>query len=103
MSDNQSGFKPGDSCVNQLLAITHEIFTSFDGSYEVRGVFLDIWKAFDEVWHEAIIDKLKRSGTSGNLLSLLIGFAGNRKRRVTLSGQSLSWVNMSTGVPQGLS
>ena len=27
-SPNQSGFKPGDSCTNQLLAITHEIYTS---------------------------------------------------------------------------
>ena len=24
-SDNQSGFKPGDSCINQLLSITHNI------------------------------------------------------------------------------
>ena len=26
---NQSGFKPGDSCANQLVAITHEIYKSF--------------------------------------------------------------------------
>ena len=26
----QFGFKPGDSCINQLLSITHDIFTSFD-------------------------------------------------------------------------
>ena len=25
ISPKQSGFKPGDSCVNQLLSITHEI------------------------------------------------------------------------------
>ena len=43
---NQSGFKPGDSCINQLLSITHEIFKLFDGGWEVRGVFLDISKAF---------------------------------------------------------
>ena len=29
-SSNQSGFKPGDSCINQLLSITHEIYKSFD-------------------------------------------------------------------------
>ena len=28
ISENQSGFKPGDSCANQLLAITHEIFSA---------------------------------------------------------------------------
>ena len=45
----QSGFKPGNSCVNQLLAITHEIFSSFDNNYEVRGIFLDISRAFYKV------------------------------------------------------
>ena len=46
---NQSAFKPGDSCINQLLAITHEIYNSFDDGFEAGGVFLDISKAFDKV------------------------------------------------------
>ena len=30
---NQSGFKPGDPCINQLLYVTHEIYrNSFDDS-----------------------------------------------------------------------
>ena len=44
MSNKQTWFKPVDSCVNQLLAITHVIFSSFDDNYEVRGAFLDIQK-----------------------------------------------------------
>ena len=44
ISANQSGFKPGDSCINQLLSITHNIYKSFDDGYEVRGVFLVISK-----------------------------------------------------------
>ena len=51
----QSGFKPGDSYINQLLSITHEIYSSFDGGLEVRSIFLDIRKAFDKVWHDGII------------------------------------------------
>ena len=38
ISKNQSGFQPGDSCINQLLSITHKIFTSFDNGLEVRSV-----------------------------------------------------------------
>ena len=49
ISSNQSGFKPGDSCINQLLSITHEIYESFDVRLEVRSVFLDISKVFDKV------------------------------------------------------
>ena len=40
ISQNQSGFKPEDSCINQLLSITHESYKSFDEGWEVRGVFL---------------------------------------------------------------
>ena len=39
ISDNHSGFKPGNSCVNQLLSIIHEIYQSFDDNLEVRAVF----------------------------------------------------------------
>ena len=46
ISANQSGFKSGDSCINQLLSITHNIYNSFEDGYEVRCVFLDILKAF---------------------------------------------------------
>ena len=46
----QSGFLPGDSCIAQLLSITHEIQTSFNSNppADVRGVFLNISKAFDK-------------------------------------------------------
>ena len=49
ISPNQSGCKPGDSCTNQLISVTHEIYQSFDDGFEVRGVFLDISKTFDKV------------------------------------------------------
>ena len=62
ISSNQSGFKPGDSCINQLLSITHEIYESFDVGLKVRRVFLDILKAFDKVWHDGIIYKLFQNG-----------------------------------------
>ena len=62
ISENQSGFKPDDSCANQSLAITHDIFSSFDDNYELREVFLDISKAFDKVWREGIIYNFYATG-----------------------------------------
>ena len=51
LSVYQSGFRPSDSCLHQLILITHDIYNAFDVnlSLEVRGVFLDITKAFDGV------------------------------------------------------
>ena len=55
ISHNQSGFRPGDSCINQLLCITHDIYQSLDDSLETRGVFLDISKTFDQVWYQGLL------------------------------------------------
>ena len=101
ISPNQSGFRHGDSCVNQLLAITHEIYKSFDEGFEVRGVFLDISKAFDKVWHDGLLLKLNQNGISGNLFKLLRDFLSYRKQRVVLNGQHSSWDNVNAGVPHG--
>ena len=48
ISPAQFSFKSGDSCINQLLSITHEIYHSMDEGYEIQGVFLDISEAFDK-------------------------------------------------------
>ena len=46
---NHPGFKPGDSCINELLSVTRHIYNSFDNGLEVKSVFLDISKALDKV------------------------------------------------------
>ena len=78
---------PGDSCINQLLSMTHDIYQSFDNGFEVRGVYLDISKAFDKVWHKGLTYKLKQNGVAGNLLNTLADFLKDRKQRVVLNGQ----------------
>ena len=87
ISPNQSGFKPGNSCINQLLSIKHKIYNSFDEGLEVRRAFLDIYKAFDKVWHKGLLFKLSQNGISSNLLDLLSSFLSNRKQRVLLNCQ----------------
>ena len=58
-------------------------------------------KAFDKVWHEEVIFKLKENGISGDLLNILTDFLSNRKQRVVLNGQVSTWTSVNAGVPQG--
>ena len=67
---------------------------------DTRDVFLDISKAFDRVWHEGLIHKLKSYGISGPLLSLLRDFFADRQQRVVLHGQTSVWKQILAGVPQ---
>ena len=103
LNPNQSGFHPSDSCINQLIAITHEIFEAFDcnPSLEVRSVFLDISKAFDKVWHEGLLYKLKSMVVSGELYHLVENYLSYRFQRVLLNGQTSSWRPVLAGVLQG--
>ena len=101
ISHSQSGFKPGDSCISQLLSITHEIYKSFGDGLDVHGVFLVISKVSDKVWHKGLLYKLKQNGISGNLLDTITDFLNCRKQRVALNGQFSSWTSIEVGVPQG--
>ena len=53
---SQSGCLPEDSCIVQSLSIIHEIQTALDKNptADVKGVFLDISKAFHKVWHDGV-------------------------------------------------
>ena len=87
---SQSSFLTGDSWIAQLLSILHQIQTAFDENRnrDVRGVFLDISKTFDKVWHDGLLFKSKVYGIEGEILSLLENYLQNREQRVVLNGQT---------------
>ena len=67
----------------------------------LKPVFLDISKAFDKVWHDGLLYKLKCYGVEGGLFNILQNYLQNRKQRVVLNAQSSSWLDVKAGVPQG--
>ena len=103
ITNNQSGFRTGDLTVYQLLELVNIIHKSFNHKnvYEVRSVFLDISKAFDKVWHDGLIFKLKQNGICGSLITLLSSYLFNRKQRIILNGYSSNYTPLMSGVPQG--
>ena len=68
---------------------------------EVRGAFLDLSKAFDRVWHDGLLYKLKSSTIDSNLFKLIKSSLNNRCQRLVLNSQSSVWKLVTAGVPQG--
>ncbi len=99
----QSGFRPGDSTVNQLTYLYNVFSEAIDSGKEIRAVFCDISKAFDRVWHKGLLFKLHNFGVTGRLLNWFSSYLTHRKQRVILPGVFSSWNVIKAGVPQALS
>ena len=101
ISPFQSGFRRGDSAPLQLFRLTTELFTALDSRAVAAAVFYDFKKAFDSVWHLALIGKLFSAGVSGSALEWLSDFITDRTQHVQV-GDSLSNPGFpKAGVPQG--
>ena len=78
-------------------------YNAFDAnpSLDARGVLLDLSKAFDRLWHDGLMYKLKTLGICGNYYGLIHSFLGDTHQRVALNGQSSKWSHIKAGVTQG--
>ena len=101
ISPVQSGFTPNDSAVFQLIDLYDAFAKAIDDGKEIRVIFCDISKAFDRVWHEGLLFKLRRMGISGTLLEWFKSYLDQRHQRVVLEGSFSDFKEVKAGVPQG--
>ena len=66
-----------------------------------RAVALDISKAFDRVWHDGLLHKLKSYGISSQISGLISPFLSNRQLQVVLDGKSSHKYPVNAEVRQG--
>ena len=68
LTPNQSGFHPGDTTINQLLSITHKIYSAFEEfpSRETKAVFLDISNSFSGALRPGSLTKMVILILNGN-------------------------------------
>ena len=77
-SDFQYGFRSSQSTADLLTVVSDRIARAFNMSGATRAVALDISKAFDRVWRDGLLHKLKCYGISGQIFGLISSFLSNR-------------------------
>lgn len=101
LSPRQFGFVKGKSASDLLLLLSHKWSQNLDNGYDTRVIALDISGAFDTVWHNGLLSKIKSLGIEGNFLALLKDYLSDRSITVVVGGEESGRYPIKAGVPQG--
>ena len=99
----QYGFRPQHSTYNAIHHMLEDVHTATREQRKSATpvVFLDLRKAFDRVWHDGLLEMLRRRGVCGRIWLWLRAFISNRCSCVVNNGSSSGWFWQRYGVPQG--
>ena len=97
----QFGFRERHSTELALIALNHNIISSFNKNKIVLGIFLDFSKAFDTVNFQILIDKLHYYGIRGIPLLWIKNYLTFRTQHVIYRNFKSDAGITKTGVPQG--
>ena len=101
LSDHQYGFRKARSTGDLLSYLTYTWSSSLRNLGESLVVTLDISKAFDRVWHKALLAKLPAYGFTPSYCKLISSSLSNRFISVVADGATFASFPASSGVPQG--
>ncbi|KAK7096645.1 hypothetical protein V1264_003726 [Littorina saxatilis] len=101
LAATQTGYRGQRNTEDQLTLLAQDIEDAFQQKHKVVGVFFDLSKAFDRVWREALLLKVRQSGVTGRMYTWVKSFLHERSARVVLDGYHSVSVKMREGVPQG--
>lgn len=90
-----------DHLVRLVSAIEEGFYKDRDNPKMTAALFIDIEKAFDNIWHEGLLFKLKRIGLTLQDLKIVSSYLENRTFSVRINDCYSSTRNICAGVPQG--
>jgi len=99
--DRQYGFRPKRSVSDLLTFLSHKLNSVLHKSGEACLVALDISKAFDRVWHDALLAKCHAIGLGNFFCKWIKNFLSNRSIKVFVDGFASDLYHINSGVAQG--
>jgi ribonuclease P/MRP protein subunit RPP40 len=101
ITPRQHGFRRNYSCETQLIAAIDDWAKTIDRKRQTDVIALDFSKVFDVVPHKRLLHKLLSYGVNGKIHTWISNFLQNRRQRVVVDGETSTWAEVLSGVPQG--
>ncbi|GFW25859.1 probable RNA-directed DNA polymerase from transposon X-element [Trichonephila clavipes] len=99
--DIQHGFRKETSTCHQLLRATNIIISGFNNHATTGGIFLDVEKAFDRLWHNGLIFKMINLNYPPYLIHTISDYLHNRTFQVKIQATISKIGHIQAGSPQG--
>ena len=97
----QAGFRRGRGVTDHLVKLGEHVGRAIGRRKVLLTCFFNISRAYDQVWHAKLLQKLDKVGISGNMYNYIRSFLGDRSMQVTWKGATSTTKGVSMGVPQG--
>lgn len=98
--DHQFGFRKNHGTIEQIHRLVETIHNAFESKEFCTAAFLDISQAFDKVWHEGLLYKIKKL-LPINFYLFIKSYINDRHFYVQEAGEASTIKNIRAGVPQG--
>lgn len=99
--DFQYGFRKEHGPTQQVIRLTEHINNHLNTATPTSAIFLDVEKAFDKVWHEGLLYKMRQSGINDGMTRLIQSYLENRKFQTKIDDHISTQKTALAGVPQG--
>jgi hypothetical protein len=100
-SPYQAGFRAGEECMNQVATLLEVVKRREFRGLKTYLCFIDFEKAYDNVSHELLFNKLEKYSVPGYLINTLKDIYGNTEMRIRIGGDTSSGYSYRKGVRQG--
>ena len=84
-----------------VLDVPALTYDSIQNKCYTTSLLIDLYKAFDTVFHKILLHKLHHYGIRGSAHALIKSYLSSRKQFVAINNTSFSLEKIEIGVPQG--
>ena len=97
----QGGFKKQQGCLMTSYLVKEALLFAKENSSKVFACFLDVKKAFDQVWHDGLFYKLYNCGVNKTILRVIIDLYTEMQSCVKNQSHKSEWFPVQQGTRQG--